>query len=91
VPGTPLEGALASIWADILSIDRVGIHDNFFDLGGHSLAASRVISQVIQIFHLELPIKALFDAPTIAEMANRITATTKISLVPNCRQNGTGA
>jgi tyrocidine synthetase-3 len=69
VPGTPLEAELASIWADILCIDRAGIHDNFFDLGGHSLAASRVISQIIQTFQLELPIKALFDSPTIAEMA----------------------
>ena len=69
VPGTPLEAALASIWADILSIDRAGIHDNFFDLGGHSLAASRVISHVIQTFQLEVPIKALFESPTIAKMA----------------------
>ena len=69
VPVTPLEEVLASIWADVLSIDQVGIHDNFFDLGGHSLAASRVISCVIQTFQLELPIKALFESPTIAKMA----------------------
>ncbi len=50
-------------------IDRVGIHDDFFDLGGHSLAASRVISRVIQSFNLELPVKALFESPTVAEMA----------------------
>ena len=52
---------------------KVGIHDNFFDLGGHSLAAFRVISRVIQSFQLELPAKALFDAPTVAEMAAIIT------------------
>jgi acyl carrier protein len=68
-PATTTEKQLASIWSKVLSVDQVGIHDNFFDLGGHSLAASRVISRVIQTFQLELPVKALFDAPTIAEMA----------------------
>jgi amino acid adenylation domain-containing protein len=68
-PQTETERELSQIWSSILSIDRVGIHDNFFDLGGHSLAASRVISRVIQTFQLELPIIALFDSPTIAEMA----------------------
>ena len=48
----------------------MGIHDNFFDLGGHSLAASQVIARVIQTLQLELPIKALFDSPTVAEMAS---------------------
>jgi hypothetical protein len=56
-----------------LSLDKVGLHDNFFDLGGHSLGAFRVITRVIQIFQLELPVKALFDSPTIAEMACVIT------------------
>lgn len=68
-PSTEVEQQLAAIWAEILSIDLVGIHDNFFDLGGHSLAASRVISRVIQYFKLDLPMKALFDTPTIAQMA----------------------
>ena len=49
-------------------IHPVGIHDNFFDLGGHSLAATRVVSQVIQRFQLELPIQSLFQSPTVAEM-----------------------
>ncbi len=68
-PRTPREAILAKFWAEVLALDKVGIHDNFFNLGGHSLAASRVISRVIQTFQLELPIKALFDAPTVAEMA----------------------
>jgi hypothetical protein len=58
---------------EVLSLDEVGIHDNFFDLGGHSLAGSRVISHAIQAFQLTLPVKALFDAPTVAEMAAIIT------------------
>jgi acyl carrier protein len=56
-----------------LDIRPIGIHDNFFDLGGHSLAASRVIARVIQTFQLELPVKALFNAPTVAGMAAIIT------------------
>jgi acyl carrier protein len=72
-PTTEVEGKLAAIWTDVLSLDQVGIHDNFFDLGGHSLAASRVISRTIQTFQLELPVKALFDSPTVAEMAAIIT------------------
>jgi len=72
-PTTEVEGKLAAIWTNVLSLDQVGIHDNFFDLGGHSLAASRVISHAIQAFQLELPIEALFAAPTVAEMATIIT------------------
>jgi amino acid adenylation domain-containing protein len=68
-PKTPVEEALAKIWAEVLSLDQVGIHDNFFDLGGDSLSASRVVSKVIQSFQLELPLKTLFDSPTVAEMA----------------------
>lgn len=72
---SPLETELTNIWAEVLEIDRVGIHDNFFDLGGHSLAASRVISRVVQTFNFDLSLKALFDAPTVAEMARVIQAT----------------
>jgi len=71
-PRNDVEKMLSNIWCDVLSLDEVGRHDNFFELGGHSLAASRVISRVIQGFQLELPIKALFDAPTVAEMATII-------------------
>jgi len=73
-PQTPVEVQLAKIWGELLDIDRVGINDNFFDLGGHSLTASRVISRVIQTFQLELPVKLLFDSPTVAEMASVIAA-----------------
>jgi len=68
-PRTMLERELVSIWAEILSLQEVGIHDSFFDLGGHSLAATRVVSQVIKKFQLELPLQSLFQSPTIAEMA----------------------
>lgn len=62
-----------SIWEKVLDVRPVGIHDNFFDLGGHSLAATRVISQVIKQFQLELPLQSLFQSPTVAKMAAVIT------------------
>ncbi|MGH7832899.1 MAG: non-ribosomal peptide synthetase [Candidatus Binatia bacterium] len=71
-PRDPIEEELAKIWAQVLSLDDVGIHDNFFELGGHSLAAARVISQVIKRFQLEIPLPFLFQSPTIAEMARVI-------------------
>ena len=74
-PQTAIEVQLAKIWSELLEIDRIGINDNFFDLGGHSLTASRVVSRVIETFRLDLPIKLLFDSPTVAEMASVIAAT----------------
>jgi len=64
---------LATIWTAVLSLDQEGLHDNFFDLGGHSLLATQVISRVINTFKVELPIKTLFDSPTVADMAMIIT------------------
>ncbi|MGH7825285.1 MAG: phosphopantetheine-binding protein [Candidatus Binatia bacterium] len=72
-PTTPVEEELANIWAEILSLDQVGIHDDFFELGGHSLTATRVISRVIKTFQLDVPLQALFQAPTVAAMAAVIT------------------
>jgi len=60
---------VAGIWANTLGLDQVGIHDKFFDLGGHSLAAMRIVSRIIKTFHSELPVKALFESPTVAAMA----------------------
>jgi acyl carrier protein len=71
---TPIEEQLVQIWSEILSLDRIGIHDNFFDLGGHSLAATRIVSQAIKQFQLEIPLHSLFQAPTVAEMAAVIEA-----------------
>jgi acyl-coenzyme A synthetase/AMP-(fatty) acid ligase/acyl carrier protein len=73
-PRTAVERELAKIWCDVLSLDRVGIHDDFFDLGGHSLAVIRVVSRVVQTFQIELPVKALIDSPTVANMAVVIDA-----------------
>jgi amino acid adenylation domain-containing protein len=72
-PRTPVEMELAQIWAKVLSLEQVGVHDSFVELGGHSLAATRVVSQVIKTFQVEIPLSALFEAPTVAEMAAVIT------------------
>ncbi|WP_457652925.1 amino acid adenylation domain-containing protein [Rhodocaloribacter sp.] len=68
-PRSPAEAALAEIWAETLGLDRVGIHDRFLDLGGDSLRAIEILSRVLNAFHVELPLRSLFDAPTVAEMA----------------------
>ena len=72
-PRTPVEEALAAIWTEVLGIDQTGIHDNFFDLGGSSLLATRIVSRVINRFRVQLPVQSLFDASTVADMAAVIT------------------
>ena len=57
----------------MLSVEQVGIHDRFFDVGGHSLSATQVVSQVIKQFQIEVPLQSLFESPTVAEMAAVIT------------------
>ncbi len=71
---TPTEEIVAGVWADVLRIPGVGAHDNFFELGGHSLLAARVISRLRGLFSVDLPVRALFEAPTTAELAARIDA-----------------
>jgi acyl carrier protein len=68
-PRTDIERVLADIWREVLKIDRLGIHDNFFDLGGHSLLATQVISRLRNALQLEVPLRKLFEAPTIAAFA----------------------
>ena len=68
-PRTPIEAKLAEIWSECLQIDQVGVADEFFDLGGHSLLANQMMSRVQQEFNVEIPLRGLFEAPTVAELA----------------------
>ncbi|MBA2448198.1 MAG: amino acid adenylation domain-containing protein [Chloroflexi bacterium] len=69
---TPVEATLARMWAEILGLDRVGIHDDFFALGGHSLLATQLVSRVRDAFRVDLPLRRLFETPTIAGLAEGI-------------------
>lgn len=71
-PRTPVEAKLAEVWAEVLEVDRVGVEDNFFELGGHSLLATRLLSHVRATFQVEVPLRAVFEAPTISELARLI-------------------
>jgi amino acid adenylation domain-containing protein len=73
-PVTPEQEILASLWGRLLGLERVGIEDNFFELGGHSLLATQVVSAARDIFKVVLPLAEFFTSPTIAELAEKITA-----------------
>ncbi|MBN3925209.1 non-ribosomal peptide synthetase [Nostoc sp. NMS4] len=73
-PRNPVEEVLTGIWAKILSVKQVGIEENFFELGGHSLLATQVMSQIREAFQVELPLRRLFESPTVAELAQCVEA-----------------
>ena len=72
-PRTPFEETLVEIWSQILGLNGLGIHDNFLELGGDSLLASQVVSRVVKTFQVDLPLRLLFESPTVADMAVAIT------------------
>ena len=71
-PRNQTEEQIAGIWAKIFGVEQVGIHDNFFRLGGHSLLATQVVAHINDALHVELPLRRLFEAPTVGELA-RVT------------------
>jgi acyl-coenzyme A synthetase/AMP-(fatty) acid ligase/acyl carrier protein len=71
-PRTVIEKMVADIWAEVLNLEKVGIHENFFDVGGHSLLATQVVSRIRGALHVELPLRALFEKPTIASLSEHI-------------------
>ena len=75
-PRTPTEEALASIWSEVLHIDDVGVDDDFFELGGHSLLATQVIARAREAFSTDLPLRVIFERPTVAGLAQAVDART---------------
>ncbi|HYV11059.1 MAG TPA: MupA/Atu3671 family FMN-dependent luciferase-like monooxygenase [Pyrinomonadaceae bacterium] len=73
-PNGAVETMLADIWQDLFGVDQIGVHDDFFDLGGQSLSAIQLITRVREAFQIEFPLTDLFNAPTIAAMAEKITS-----------------
>jgi amino acid adenylation domain-containing protein len=71
-PRTPVEAAIAEIWASVLSIEQVGVEDNFFELGGHSLLATQMMARIRDAFQVDVPLRTLFEAPTVAEFTRTI-------------------
>ncbi|MCA2718480.1 non-ribosomal peptide synthetase [Microcystis sp. M169S2] len=81
-PKSPTEEILAQIWGQVLKIERVSREDNFFELGGHSLLATQVMSRLRETFQVELPLRSLFTAPTIAELALTIEQSQQVISAP---------
>ncbi len=73
-PRTDTEETLASIWETVLKVDRVGINDNFFELGGHSLLATQAVGRIRNALQIDLPLRALFEAPTIKGLTEKLHA-----------------
>jgi amino acid adenylation domain-containing protein len=71
-PRSEVERTVAAIWAEVFGLDRVGIHDDFFALGGHSLLAGRISARIRRAYDVELSLGVLFDAPTVAELGDRV-------------------
>jgi acyl carrier protein len=76
-PRDLVEELIAVVWATVLGVERVGIHDNFFELGGHSILGAQVISRVQKAFKTELPLRLLFEFPTVAAFAEQMAAIRK--------------
>ncbi len=74
-PRTPEEEKIAEIWSDVLKVEPIGVDDNFFDLGGHSISATRVVTRFREAFDITLPLRLLFDSPTIAAVAEHVKNT----------------
>ncbi|HYO57388.1 non-ribosomal peptide synthetase, partial [Archangium sp.] len=73
-PRTLTEELLASVWARVLRVERVGAYEHFFELGGHSLLATQAISRIREALQVDLPLSSLFDAPTLAALAEKVDA-----------------
>lgn len=78
-PRTPVEKILAGIWSDVLNVAEIGVNDDFFGLGGHSLLLARIASRIRKACNIDLSLRVLFEASTVAELAKRVEAATQIA------------
>jgi amino acid adenylation domain-containing protein len=96
-PRTPVEAMLAGMWREVLKVERIGVRENFFELGGHSLLATQVVARVRKAFKVELPLRSVFDTPTVAGLAVRVEAALRNGAGAECappprrREAGGGA
>ncbi|MBX7222933.1 MAG: amino acid adenylation domain-containing protein [Blastocatellia bacterium] len=85
-PRTQLEAKITALWSSLLGVEQIGVDDNFFELGGHSLLATRVVSALRTELRQEIPLRSLFEAPTPAALARKLTETSRptagVSLAP---------
>ncbi|WP_164021359.1 non-ribosomal peptide synthetase, partial [Pyxidicoccus trucidator] len=84
-PRTPTEQLLAGVWAQLLRVDKAGLQDSFFELGGHSLLATQLAARIRSAFNVELPLRALFEAPTLEGLALRIDQAAQGASMPPLR------
>ena len=89
-PQTPTEEMLASIWQELLGVERVGRNDNFFDLGGHSLLAVQLLARIRRELGQEVALRTLFEAPTVAEVAGRLQTADEALVAPMERADRQG-
>ena len=89
-PRNATEETLAALCAEVLQLDRVGIHDSFFALGGHSLLATQMTSRIRQEFGINLPVRALFETSTVAELAERVSNLLRLLHAPAAADAGVG-
>jgi acyl carrier protein len=81
-PRTETERILSDIWSSVLGVEQIGVDDNFFDLGGHSLAAIRVLAAIMARLKVELPLRRIFEAPTVAQLACTLDTAQKCDVQP---------
>lgn len=89
-PRNDLEKTIAKIWREVLALEQIGIHDDFFDVGGNSLLAMQIIAKVSNTFEVYLPLHSLFDRPTIAGLAENVASRTSMQL-SEAQQRSTSA
>jgi amino acid adenylation domain-containing protein len=87
-PRDELEAELAGLWTKVLGVERVGVQDNFFELGGHSLLATQLVSRLRESFEVELPLRKLFEQPTVAGLAEAIRETRRGPAAPSIQPIG---